>query len=194
MKQTLIAILLALVSLPVFSGIDRQSVVSRNNPHVVAIDSLQSLTVGNGGFAFTADATGLQTFPQHYANGVPLGTMSDWGWHSFPNTQNYRAEEAFDQKMYSIEKFTDQRRKDAASYLRANPHRLHLGTTGFCIDNPADVKVIGQELHLWKGLLDSQFSYKGKEYQVRTAVHPERDMVAVQVSGKKQLPILFSFA
>ena len=79
MKQTLIAILLALVSLPVFSGIDRQSVVSRNNPHVVAIDSLQSLTVGNGGFAFTADATGLQTFPQHYANGVPLGTMSDWG-------------------------------------------------------------------------------------------------------------------
>ena len=194
MKQTLIAILLGLVSLPVFSGIDRQSVVSRNNPHVVAIDSLQSLTVGNGGFAFTADATGLQTFPQHYANGVPLGTMSDWGWHSFPNTQNYRAEEAFDQKMYSIEKFTDQRRKDAASYLRANPHRLHLGTTGFCIDNPADVKVIGQELHLWEGLLDSRFSYKGQEYQVRTAVHPERDMVAVQVSGKKQLPILFSFA
>ena len=63
MKQTLIAILLALVSLPVFSGIDRQSVVSRNNPHVVAIDSLQSLTVGNGGFAFTADATGLLRKP-----------------------------------------------------------------------------------------------------------------------------------
>lgn len=194
MKQTLIAILLGLVSLPVFSGIDRQSVVSRNNPHVVAIDSLQSLTVGNGGFAFTADATGLQTFPQHYANGVPLGTMSDWGWHSFPNVNNYKPEEAFDSKQYSIEKFTDQRRKDAASYLRANPHRLHLGTTGFCIDNPADVKVIGQELHLWEGLLDSRFSYKGKEYQVRTAVHPERDMVAVQVSGKKLLPILFSFA
>ena len=194
MKQTLIAILLGLVSLPVFSGIDRQSVVSRNNPHVVAIDSLQSLTVGNGGFAFTADATGLQTFPQHYANGVPLGTMSDWGWHSFPNVNNYKPEEAFDGKQYSIEKFTDQRRKDAASYLRANPHRLHLGTTGFCIDNPADVKVIGQELHLWKGLLDSRFSYKGQEYQVRTAVHPERDMVAVQVSGEKQLPILFSFA
>ena len=24
-----------------------------------------------------------------YENGIPLGTHSDWGWHSFPNPENY---------------------------------------------------------------------------------------------------------
>ena len=197
MKQTLIAILLGLVSLPVFSGIDRQSVVSRNNPHVVAIDSLQSLTVGNGGFAFTADATGLQTFPKHYANGVPLGTMSDWGWHSFPNTQNYRAEEAFDKKMYSIEKFQDERRKAAAAYLRANPHRLHLGTIGFDIpqEDLVQVKSLGQELDLWEGHMGSAFSYGKNGYFTFTWVHPERDIVyaGYMTDSEKPLAIKFRF-
>ena len=59
--------------------IDRRKVVTRHNPHVTHLDSLSSLTVGNGRFAFTVDATGLQTFPQKCALGVPLGTMSEWG-------------------------------------------------------------------------------------------------------------------
>lgn len=64
--------------------IDRKKVVERNNPHVTTMDSLNSLSVGNGGFAMTVDGTGLQSFPKSYSLGVPLGTMSDWGWHSFP--------------------------------------------------------------------------------------------------------------
>ena len=44
--------------------IDRFKVVTRHNPHVTKFDSLSSLTVGNGRFAFTVDATGLQTFPR----------------------------------------------------------------------------------------------------------------------------------
>ena len=121
MKQTITTLLLLALCLSGSAKIDRQTVVRRNNPVVNSIDPLASLTMGNGGFAFTVDATGLQTFPEYYENSVPLGTMSDWGWHSFPNTENYRAEEAFDQKMYSIEKFPDERRKAAAAYLRANP-------------------------------------------------------------------------
>ena len=45
-------------------GIDRKAVVERNNPHVTAIDKLASLSVGNGGFAVTVDATGLQSFTE----------------------------------------------------------------------------------------------------------------------------------
>ena len=63
--------------------------MARNNPRVTQIDTLSSLTVGNGEFAFTVDATGLQTFPEYYRKGVPLGTQSQWGWHSFPNAENY---------------------------------------------------------------------------------------------------------
>ena len=46
--------------------IDRKALVTRHNVTVTKADSLSSLTVGNGKFAFTVDATGLQTFPLEY--------------------------------------------------------------------------------------------------------------------------------
>ncbi len=71
-------------------SIDREALVSRHNVINTSFDSLGSLTVGNGGFAYTVDFTGLQTFPEEYARGIPLGTQSDWGWHSFPNVTELR--------------------------------------------------------------------------------------------------------
>lgn len=44
--------------------IDREALVERNSPVVTAFDSLASLSVGNGEFAYTVDITGLQTFPE----------------------------------------------------------------------------------------------------------------------------------
>ena len=73
--------------------IDRHALLERNSPVVEQFDSLSTLTVGNGRFAYSVDATGLQTFPEQYSKGVPLGTMSDWGWHSFPNTENFSFDE-----------------------------------------------------------------------------------------------------
>lgn len=42
------------------SGIDRFALVSRNNVVVEQPDTLASLSVGNGEFAFTTDVPGLQ--------------------------------------------------------------------------------------------------------------------------------------
>jgi len=67
--------------------IDRKALVTRHNPVMSAIDSLDVLSVGNGNF--TVDATGLQTFPEYYKKGIPLGTQSNWAWHSFPNQEGY---------------------------------------------------------------------------------------------------------
>ena len=61
----------------VMQKINRQSVVSRNNPIITEADPLASLTVGNGHFATTVDVTGLQSFPFDYEAGVPLTAMSD---------------------------------------------------------------------------------------------------------------------
>ena len=47
--------------------IDREALVRRHMPVVTHLDVEAPLTVGNGEFAFTADATGLQTFPELYA-------------------------------------------------------------------------------------------------------------------------------
>src|ERR1051325_4684895 len=80
--------------------INRKQLVQRHNVVVTKADSLSSLTVGNGKFAFTVDVTGLQSFPVNYQKGVCLGTQSEWGWHSFIDTVGYKREEAL--KMYHV--------------------------------------------------------------------------------------------
>ena len=57
--------------------INREAIVRRHAIHINKIDSLSSLSVGNGNFAFTVDATGMQSFPDAYAKGVPLGTKKE---------------------------------------------------------------------------------------------------------------------
>lgn len=172
--------------------IDRYALVTRNNPHVTAIDTMASLTVGNGRFAFTADVTGLQTFPEIYSNGVPLGTMSDWGWHSFPNTEGYRFEETLKEydfgrgrkELYSVQFKDDERKKAAADYYRVNPHRLHLGALGFHGITTDALSDIDQTLDMWNGVINSSFKANGKKASVKTSVDPELDLVAAEIKDE----------
>ena len=203
MKQLLVIIAL-LFAVATEAKIDRRQVLSRNNPHVTAIDSLASLSVGNGHFAVTVDATGLQTFPDVYKNGVPLGTMSDWGWHSFPNKQQLTTQETLSlydfgrgrKEPYAVQIKENGRQKDAANYYRVNPHRLHLGTLGFDIpqDEAAQIKDIDQTLELWDGTIKSRFSYKDVRYEVLTACLPDRDALYAELKTSRPLPLLLRFA
>src|SRR5687768_6365133 len=147
-------------------SINREAVVRRHTIHIDKVDSLSSLSVGNGNFAFTVDATGMQSFPESYGNGVPLGTQSVWGWHSFPNTENLRIEEA--QKVYELEgkKISymvqvkePERNNKAVEYFRVNQHRLQLGNVGMEITKKdgtlataKDIQNINQQLDLWTGI------------------------------------------
>ena len=54
-------------------SIDRHALVTRHNVVVTRPDPDCPLQVGNGEFAFTADVTGLQTFPEFYRQ-IPLVT------------------------------------------------------------------------------------------------------------------------
>jgi len=186
------------------STIDRKALVERNNPTVTKFDPLSSFTVGNGDFAYTVDATGLQTFPDFYRNGVPLGTQSQWGWHSFANPQGYRPKDALvtydfgkgHKEAYSDQPKQPQRAKGAADWLRQNPHRLHLGVIGF--DFPASVKssnltAISQTLDMWRGVVSSRFSLNGTAYSVQTACHPQLDMIAAEVISASHTGICFRF-
>ncbi|MDE7419803.1 MAG: hypothetical protein K2N35_06310 [Muribaculaceae bacterium] len=177
--------------------IDRYALVTRNNPHVTTIDTMASLTVGNGGFAFTADVTGLQTFPEIYSAGVPLGTMSDWGWHSFPNTEDYKFDETLKgydfgrgrTELYSVQFKEDGRNKEAANYYRENPHRLHLGAIGFHDMDAESLSGIDQTLDMWNGVINSKFISSGKKVEVKTSVDPELDLVAAIINDEGRHPI-----
>lgn len=174
-------------------NIDRETVVGRHHPHITTVDTLASLTVGNGHFAATVDATGLQTFPEHYANGVPLGTMSDWGWHSFPNPNGYQPEEtleAIDFGRGHLEPYANQfkqpgRQHDASEWLRKNPHRLHLGCLGFDFTHPAHLSNINQTLNLWTGKIASEFTYQQKHYHVETVCDAQHDRIAARIQAEQ---------
>jgi hypothetical protein len=124
----------------VMQPINRQEVTARHNPIITTADPLSSLTVGNGHLATTVDVTGMQSFVEDYQQGIPLTTMSDWGWHSFPNTLGLtpaESEKTLDlghghDEVYAVEykRTEDGRHKEATQYFRANPHRLNLGVIG----------------------------------------------------------------
>lgn len=202
LKKTLALALAAAAALSCSDngGIDREALVERNNPHLTAVDTLASLSVGNGRFAFTADVTGLQTFPVEYSLGMPLGTQSQWGWHSFDNPEGLRFEEtlrAYDfgrgsEELYACQ-LKDPRGKAASDWYRVNPHRLHLGVIGFSGLELSDISDIDQTLDMWRGCLKSSFKASGRSVNVVTSCDPDKDMVAVQISTPAHLPVALRF-
>ena len=178
--------------------IDRMAVVSRNNPHITEVDTLSSLTVGNGRFAVTVDATGLQTFDEYYKNGIPLTSMSEWGWHSFPNSEGLKrseTERSIDlghghEEIYAIENKNGGRGQAATSYFRVNPHRLNLGLVGLEIKGddgknikPSDIVNLNQTLELWDGKIETKFDVDGKAFEVTTACMQSADCMFARVKS-----------
>ena len=182
------------------AAIDRQSVVTRNNPLITEADPLASLSVGNGHFATTVDITGLQSYPFEYGAGVPLTAMSDWGWHKFENTTGLKPEDSektFNlghghQEVYAVEhkasSGSPERNIQATKYFRVNPHRLNLGTIGLDLKDSqgaliplTSLKSPHQSLHLWDGEIESDFNVDDEPVEVTTGVHPTKDAIYARI-------------
>jgi hypothetical protein len=177
-------------------AVDRKARLARHAPVVKIFDSFSALSVGNGSFAFTADATGLQTFAEEYRE-LPLATQAEWGWHSNPNPSGYRLEDAL--VMYDAHgrkvPYASAQNGPAGKWLRENPHRLSLARIGFALRRPdgsparsSDLTDVVQRLDLWSGTLDSRFALDGRAVRVLTWAHPERDLIAVRVESAELDP------
>lgn len=199
-KSVLLLLPIALLAVSCGGGndygnkIDRKTLLARNNPHVEAIDPLSPLSVGNGGFCFTADVTGLQSIPQAYT-AVPLSTQSAWGWHNFPNIMNYKSASMYDAqgKLITTGKAAKEL-EDCKDYFTLNQHRIELGQIGFKDMVPESISGIDQTLDLWTGTITSRFNYNGKPVSVVTSCDPEADMVAAKISSEDEFPVTISVA
>ena len=202
---------------PAANPIDRKAVVARHSPVVQTLDPYSALTVGNGTFAFTADATGLQTFHNLYANDFPLCTCAHWAWHTTPIPSVLHPED-FKFRQYDVHGkqvgyATDSKgQQPLFDWLRQNPHRLHLGRVGLLLTKAdgstaaaSDIKAIIQKLDLWSGKITSQFEFAGQAVNVQTCCHPTQDTLAVRIesdlvdsavvgSAKLQVQIAFPYA
>lgn len=185
--------------------IDRKALVMRHNVTQTHIDKLSPLSVGNGRFCYTADITGMQTFPELYREGIPLSTMSEWGWHRFPNTENYQLSDVF--------KYVDAYGKKVPypigsspgrEYLRANPHQTGLALIGL---QKVEGKTLSerelsescQQLNVWEGTLESRFKLSGSPVEVTTLCHPDKDELAYRLksplfSEKDEFTLLVDFS
>jgi len=196
------------------SPIDRFSLVNRHNLIYDHADSSQVMTVGNGEIAFSADITGLQTFPEIYEKTMPLTTMSNWGWHSFPNPNKYKLEEVLrpvnirgKTEMYPVIGFPYEDDNVASNWLNENPHHFHLGQLGFVLLKSdgkeaaiGDLKKINQKLNLWEGTIYSKFELEGYPVEVITSINPREDQLVVSVkselvkSGRLKIRLCFPYA
>jgi hypothetical protein len=171
--------------------VDRRARLARHSPVVRVFEPYSALSVGNGAFAFTVDATGLQTFPDEYKE-FPLATQAEWGWHSFPNPDGYRIEQAlaiYDAHGRKVP-YDSRQNSAAGKWLRENPHRLSLARVALELTHADGSRVksselsdVEQRLDLWSGTIHSRFTLDGKQIRVTTAVHPDRDAIGVRIEG-----------
>ena len=176
--------------------IDRRARLARHSPVVRVFDSYSALSVGNGAFAFTVDATGLQTFPDDYRE-FPLATQAEWGWHTYPNPAGYRIDQALalhDAHGRPVS-YDSQQNSPAGKWLRENPHRLSLARVGFVLTHAdgspvksSQLSDVEQRLDLWSGIIKSRFTVDGSQVRVTTTAHPERDAIAVRVENDRLDP------
>lgn len=179
-------------------NIDRHALVTRNNVTLNKPDTLGSLSVGNGDFALTVDVSGLQTFYKEYENGIPLGTQSQWAWHSLPTKSKFSLQDVANaytscdstEAPYAIQ-HSGGKAGDATTYLRANPHRLHLGMIGLILlkENGEhvklnDLKAVRQELDLWAGKIESTYEIEGVLVRVIVYGHQQKDGIAVRIESE----------
>jgi hypothetical protein len=207
----LAAVFLLLSTVAHAAPIDRQALVTRHDVVLTNFDANNPLSVGNGEFCFTVDATGLQSFPEAFIETIPLGTLSGWGWHTSPNPNGWSMDS------FQFKEFTDlhgrkvpyadvphNRQTSQSKWLRANPHRLHLGQIGLILKHangsPAqtkDLTDIEQRLDLWNGEIVSHFEFDGQPVTVKTICNSSLDAIAVRVKSpllkSQQVAILIHF-
>ncbi len=191
--------------------IDRRALVSRHNVVHQSAAAEHFLQVGNGEFAYAFDVTGMQTLDRAFERAIPLHTMSNWGWHSFPNAAGHRYEQTLTEYPTGERNvsYADRQNTPAGEYFRASPHRVNLariglwwegqGENGATAADLEDFTDIEQTLDLWTGCATSRFMFRGEPVTVTTVAHSERDVVGFRIEsllvaqGKLGLTVQFGY-
>jgi hypothetical protein len=169
--------------------IDRKALVTRHNLTITDRNLPGPTQVGNGHFAFGFDITGLQTFSQG------ANTMSDWGWHKFPEPTgqtpaDFKGQEWDTQGRMVWHDVSNPEQKELINWMRGNPQRLNLGRFGFILKKKDGSSVVLndlqnplQKLDMWTGIATSTFEIDGKSIKVTTIGDPNRDGIAIHVEA-----------
>ena len=187
--------------------IDRKELVTRHNPVLDHFDPFSPLSIGNGEIVFTADITGFQTFSNESENAVPLCTMAQQGFHSYPGMEDR-------QPGYSKLKLKNytcgsrqvgymsepEGQEELFNGLRINPHRANLfrlslfqnveeADDGAAQETFSELDLSScsgffQKLDLWEGLLSGRMFLCGREIVSEACCHPARDILSYRIKSE----------
>lgn len=179
--------------------IDRQALVSRHD--VTWTTPYGVMPLGNGGFCFNADGTGLQTFGGN--------TMAHWAWHSFPMPAGWTTDQIPGTGTFQKGRSTggDDFPPGTGAlrdWMYHNPHGLNLGRLRLHWSDGREVAAseitnLSCHLSLWSGILTSGFELNNATVHIETCVHPKLDTVAVRIespmlaSGKLEVALDFPY-
>jgi hypothetical protein len=188
-----------LLPLSLLAGtIDRKAVVSRH--HIQTSDMTQILALGNGGFCFGVDGTGLQTFGGNI--------MADWAWHSFPLPEGATMADVPETGTIETGRLVGEMKQASAKpevsdWMFRNPHKYNMGRLRFTDRNgnaleSAQIANPGRTLDLWTGIQTAEYTVNGKTVTVTTLVHPVLDLVTTRIEsellGTGDLCVAFDFS
>ena len=213
------SILLFTLAVPLLDGlaaahaaIDRSAVLRRHRLNVDAIIPADVFSVGNGAFAFSVDATGLQSLNATYtlSPSFDLQTLSDWGFHSLPYSQEDPTEALtrFKFAEYSTPTGAHSHRlarypsnqnvsSAMAAWLHGNPHRVNLVQAALRWDDglgrssplsASELSGLNASLDLETGLFSSSYTLTQSNgagavnVAIVSAAHPDADMLSTQMS------------
>lgn len=177
--------------------IDRKELLKLHDPVHNEIDITSPLTVGNGQIAFTADVTGFQSLYNEYGKVLPLCTMSQWGWHTKPvSDERYSYslndvimdEYDFNGRIVKYPRTRFEGNEEVFDWLRMNPHRVNLARIGLWFDGreivTEDLSEIEQELDLYQGIIYSRYSLGGNLCNVMTCCDCDSDRIAFSIKSE----------
>ena len=189
-------LLLGLQTFQTERPIDRRALVTRHEPVLKHFDPESPLIRRQRRVRVHRRRHRPADFPETYDETIPLGTLFALGLAHVaePGTAG-RSKSSVSAVRHPrpagrLRGHSGRRRTPEIAWLRANPHRLHLGQIGFRLTRrdgqpaaPRDLTEIHQTLELWDGVLVSRFTLDGEPVEVETVCHPPRDLIAVRVAS-----------
>lgn len=183
--------------------IDRKVLVNRHNFKITDSQLAGPTQVGNGGFAYGFDITGMQTFNDQFT------TMSHWAWHS---TKPPKGINPNDFKQTSVNthgkmvpySLPNPNQQELSEWLACNPHRFNLGRIGLWLKKNDGSKVMLNDLQntvqyfdLWTGIAESNFTIEGQSIKVTTIGDSKHDIIGFKIESslikKGQLGVFIEF-
>lgn len=166
--------------------------VAKYNRYINKIDIKNPLSIGNGDFVMTLDATSTQTFNEIY-DYIPLTTISNKYWFK-KNIEGEIVKTDVDGKKYMLDSTNQEK---LFNLKRQYPHKFNMYFVKILYKGKKldmnKITNINQELDLYYGISKSSFKYENEEVSVRSLVYQDHDEYRLEINASNNFQIEVEF-